>query len=119
MTIHVHLMRYVGADVRLRCYSDVTDCVLPFAAESNNSNCADWEDMYHIWDHTFQEVLGIDPSEHGSKIMLTTPPLNPTKNRMKLMETMFEHYGFSALNIQVQAGLTLFAQGKSFCQVAA
>ena len=68
--------------------------------------------MYHIWDHTFKDVLECDSTEEGSKIMLTNPPLNPTKSKMKLMETMFERYGFSALSIQVQAGLTLYAQGK-------
>ena len=77
------------------------------------SHLADWEDMYHIWDHTFDSALEIDPRRGETKIMLTSPPLNPTKSRMKLMETMFERYGFSALSIQVQAGLTLYAQGNA------
>lgn len=71
--------------------------------------------MYHIWDHTFESALRIDPAQGENKIMLTNPPLNPTQNRMKLMETMFERYGFSALSIQVQAGLTLYAQGNASC----
>ena len=78
---------------------------------------ADWEDMYHIWDHTFQSALALDPAQRENKIMLTNPPLNPTQNRMKLMETMFERYGFSGLSIQVQAGLTLYAQGNASCHI--
>eukprot|EP01041_Mallomonas_annulata_P001837 gene1837-3552_t len=42
------------------------------------------------------------PIENGiirpqdSKILLTEPPMNPTKNREKLVETMFEKYSFGA-----------------------
>ena len=44
-----------------------------------------WEDMYHIWDYTFgPQKMNIDPSE--CKIMLTEPPMNPTRNREKLIE---------------------------------
>ncbi|KAG9153021.1 hypothetical protein Leryth_026017 [Lithospermum erythrorhizon] len=40
--------------------------------------------MGHIWDHAFYSELKIDPSE--CKILLTDPPLNPSKNHetMKL-----------------------------------
>ena len=50
----------------------------------------------------------IDPSQH--KILLTEPPMNPTKNREKLVEKMFETYGFGACSISIQAMLTLYAQ---------
>lgn len=52
--------------------------------------------------------LQIDPSEH--KILLTEPPMNPTKNREKLVEKMFETYGFGACSVSIQAMLTLYAQ---------
>ncbi|GAQ89930.1 actin related protein [Klebsormidium nitens] len=68
-----------------------------------------WEDMGHIWDHTFYDKLRIDPSE--CRILLTDPPLNPSKNREKMIETMFEKYGFAGAFIQIQAVLTLYAQG--------
>ena len=67
--------------------------------------------MNQVWDHTFRNVLEIDPREEGTKIMLTNPPLNPTASRLRMMEAMFERHGFSALSVQVQAGLTLYAQG--------
>uniref|UniRef100_A0A7I4BN55 Actin-related protein 2 n=1 Tax=Physcomitrium patens TaxID=3218 RepID=A0A7I4BN55_PHYPA len=74
-----------------------------------NGIVQNWEDMGHIWDHTFYNILKVDPSE--CKILLTDPPLNPTKNREKMIETMFEKYNFGAVFIQIQAVLTLYAQG--------
>lgn len=68
-----------------------------------------WDDMRHIWDHTFFNLLTIDPTD--CKILLTDPPLNPKSNREKLLQTMFESYGFAAAFIQIQAVLTLYAQG--------
>ena len=75
-----------------------------------------WDDMQHVWDHTFYDELQVDPTE--CKILLTDPPLNPKGNRDRLLQTMFEHYGFSAAFIQIQAVLTLYAQGELIsCQV--
>ena len=59
-----------------------------------NGIVRNWEDMNHIWNHTFYDKLKIDPKE--SKIVLTEPPLNPLTNRKKLVETMFETYNFNA-----------------------
>jgi actin-related protein 2 len=59
--------------------------------------------------HTFNDVLKVDPSE--CRILLTDPPLNPTKNRERMVQTMFETWGFQGAFIQVQAVLTLYAQG--------
>jgi hypothetical protein len=50
----------------------------------------------------------IDPSQH--KILLTEPPMNPTKNREQIVEKMFEKYGFGACSVSIQAMLTLYAQ---------
>lgn len=68
-----------------------------------------WEDMEHLWDYTFNEALQVNPKD--CKIMLTEPPLNPKKNRQRMISTMFEKYGFQGCFIQVQAVLTLYAQG--------
>lgn len=58
-----------------------------------NGIVRDWVDMEHIWDHTFgPEKLNIDP--HNSKVLLTEPPMNPMSNREKMIEVMFEKYGF-------------------------
>jgi len=69
-----------------------------------------WEDMIHLYDYTFgQQKLGINPRE--CKLLLTEPPMNPTKNREKMIEVMFEHYQFDGLYVAIQAVLTLYAQG--------
>ncbi|EFJ41468.1 actin-related protein Arp2 [Volvox carteri f. nagariensis] len=69
-----------------------------------------WDDMGLIWDHAFSpEQLNVDPSE--CRILLTDPAMNPTANRQRMLEVMFEKYGFSGANMQIQAVLTLYAQG--------
>jgi len=41
--------------------------------------------MCHVWDYTFgASKMNIDPKE--CKILLTEPPMNPTKNREKMIE---------------------------------
>ncbi|CAN0094687.1 unnamed protein product, partial [Phaeothamnion confervicola] len=73
-----------------------------------NGIVKNWEDMEHLWRYTFDEKLKIDPSGH--KILLTEPPLNPTKNRETMIQTTFEKFGFAAANVSIQAILTLYAQ---------
>lgn len=75
----------------------------------HNGIVQNWDDMCHVWDHAFFNELKIDPKD--CKILLTDPPLNPSKNREKMVETMFEKYNFSGVFIQIQAVLTLYAQG--------
>jgi actin-related protein 2 len=66
--------------------------------------------MYLLWDYTFFQKLGIkDCSQH--KIMLTEPVGNPIKNRERMVQVMFEKYGFKAVYVSIQAVLTLYAQG--------
>ena len=58
-----------------------------------NGIIRNWDDMELLWDHTFgDECLNIDTGM--SKILLTEAPMNPKKNRERLVETMFEKYGF-------------------------
>lgn len=39
--------------------------------------------------------------------------MNPTKNREKIAEVMFETYQFHGIYVAIQAVLTLYAQGKT------
>ena len=44
-----------------------------------------WDDMNHLFDYTFgADKLNIDPP--NCKLLLTEPPMNPTKNREKMVE---------------------------------
>ena len=50
-----------------------------------NGMVRNWEDMQHVWDYTFGKTkLNINPNE--CKVLLTEPPMNPLKNREKLIE---------------------------------
>jgi len=75
----------------------------------DNGIIRNWEDMMYVWDYTFSEKLKINPKE--CKIMLTEAPMNPQSNRKKMIEVMFEKYGFNSAYISIQAVLTLYAQG--------
>jgi len=75
----------------------------------DNGIVKNWDDMYHLYDYTFSEKLKCNPSE--CRIMLTEPPLNPVKNREKMIEVMFEKYNFKSCYISIQAVLVLYAQG--------
>ncbi|KAM6997137.1 actin-related protein 2-B-like isoform 1-T1 [Tautogolabrus adspersus] len=75
-----------------------------------NGIVRNWDDMKHLWDYTFgTEKLNIE--SRNCKILLTEPPMNPTKNREKIIEVMFETYQFAGVYIAIQAVLTLYAQG--------
>ncbi|OMH80422.1 Actin-related protein 2-A [Zancudomyces culisetae] len=83
--------------------------VLSMSYPLENGIIKNWEDMRHVWNYTFYEKLKIDPRE--TKILLTEAPLNPRSNREKMVEVMFEEYGFESVYVAIQAVLTLYAQG--------
>ena len=43
-----------------------------------------WDDMKHLWSHTFYDKMGLDT--RNAKVLLTEPPLNPKSNREKMVE---------------------------------
>ena len=50
-----------------------------------NGIVRNWEDMLLLYDHTFgQEKMKIDTK--NTRILLTEPPMNPTKNRERMIE---------------------------------
>ncbi|XP_070492712.1 actin-related protein 2 isoform X2 [Chironomus tepperi] len=84
--------------------------MLEISYPMENGMVRNWEDMCHVWDYTFgPKKMNVDPV--NTKILLTEPPLNPLKNREKMIEVMFEKYGFHSTYIAIQAVLTLYAQG--------
>jgi len=87
---------------RLRQYLQIT-------YPMENGIVRSWEDALILWDYTFKEKLKVTPSE--CKIMLTEPPMNPKQNREKMVEVMFENYGFDGCYCAIQAVLVLYAQG--------
>ncbi|GMM51509.1 actin-related protein 2 [Starmerella bacillaris] len=76
----------------------------------DNGIVRNWEDMEHLWDYAFYEKLG-QSSFQDDKILLTEAPLNPLKNRERMVETMLEKYNFNGVYVAIQAVLALYAQG--------
>eukprot|EP01100_Stratorugosa_tubuloviscum_P013848 TRINITY_DN711_c2_g2_i1.p1 TRINITY_DN711_c2_g2~~TRINITY_DN711_c2_g2_i1.p1 ORF type:complete len:395 (+),score=210.51 TRINITY_DN711_c2_g2_i1:189-1373(+) len=74
-----------------------------------NGIVRNWEDIQYVWDYTFSEKLKVNSRE--CKILLTEAPMNPKTNREKMVEVMFEKYGFLGVYIAIQAVLVLYAQG--------
>ena len=50
----------------------------------------DWEDMKLIWDYAFNEKMKIDPRQ--CKVMFAESPMNPVKNREKMVEVRNKYY---------------------------
>jgi len=86
-------------------YRDMLETSYPV----ENGIVRDWVGMKHLYNYTFFEKMKIDCKDH--KILLTEPPMNPKDNQKKMLETMFEHYGFAGAKVNIQAMLVLYAQG--------
>ncbi|KAG9509067.1 Actin-related protein 2, partial [Fragariocoptes setiger] len=82
--------------------------LLELSYPMENGIVRNWEDMCHVWDYTFYDKMQVEPED--CKILLTDPPMNPISNRRRMLETMFEKYGFHSAYIAIQAVLTLYAQ---------
>ncbi|XP_065202797.1 actin-related protein 2 [Planococcus citri] len=84
--------------------------MLEISYPMENGIVKNWDDMCHVWDYTFGKTkMNIDPT--NAKILLTEPPMNPIRNREKMIEMIFEKYKFDGAYIAIQAMLTLYAQG--------
>lgn len=74
-----------------------------------NGMVRNWEDMCHVWDYTFgPNKMNIDAK--NCKVLLTDPPMNPLKNREKMIEVIvfFLFFIYCMLISQIFYILTLF-----------
>lgn len=56
-----------------------------------NGIVRNWDDMLLLYDYTFgKDKLNIDTKD--SKILLTEPPMNPLRNREKMVEVCINIY---------------------------
>ena len=77
-----------------------------------NGIVTSWPDMILVWEHAIYDELKLTKEEIGNRtILLTEAPQNPIKNREKMVEIMFTHFGFKGVFVHVQAVLTLYSQG--------
>jgi len=53
--------------------------------------------------------LKVKPAEN--KIFMTEPILNPKNNKEKMVEVLFEKFGFTGMQVGVQALMSLYSEG--------
>ena len=70
------------------------------------------DDMFLLWNYCLTQKLNIKEDELKNKtILLTEAPGNPLKNKVKMMQILFEKLEVSRMNIEPQAKLTLICEG--------
>ena len=70
-------------------------------------------DMEILWDYVLQKKLKINKSDFKNrKLLITEAPNNPTKNKEKMAQILFEKIGIGFFNIEPQAKMTLFCEGE-------
>ena len=70
-----------------------------------------WDDMERLWQHTFYNVMRMDPEEHA--VLMTESPLNPAENREKCTQIIFETFNSPAFHLSVSECLALHASGRA------
>ncbi|KAJ3606230.1 hypothetical protein NHX12_025750, partial [Muraenolepis orangiensis] len=83
--------------------------VLALRYPMKNGVIHNWNDMEKIWLHTFQQ-LGVEPEDHP--VLLTEAPMNPSENRERAVEVMFECFCVPFVYVAMQAVLALYAAGR-------
>ncbi|GJQ10935.1 hypothetical protein GpartN1_g2726.t1 [Galdieria partita] len=76
-----------------------------------NGIIQDWQAMEEIFKYIFFDELELDPLYQT--ILLSEPPLNPLKQREKMVEMLFEVFHIPALCIASQSMLALYSSGKT------
>jgi len=75
----------------------------------------DWTDMSTVWQYAFNQlksVAGTNFVLEDSPLLITEPPLNPTRNREKMAEVVLEDFNFPAMYVAVDS-ISLFASGRT------
>ncbi|KAM0688223.1 hypothetical protein COBT_000521 [Conglomerata obtusa] len=76
-----------------------------------NGLITDFDEMILIWDMIFDKMYSLDTS--NTTIFIAAPLFQSKKSNERLMEILFERYGFCNFFIENQALLTMYALGKT------
>merc|ERR1719150_957296 len=71
----------------------------------------DWTDMEKVWHYTFYDALRVNPEEHA--VVVSEAPMNPKKNRERMVEMLFEKFSCPASYIVIQAVMSLYSYGRT------
>merc|ERR1719262_344624 len=71
----------------------------------------DWDDMEKVWHYTYYDALRVNPEEHAT--IVTEAPMNPKKNRERMVELLFEKFSVPAAFIVIQAVMSLYSYGRT------
>ncbi|CAD7922516.1 unnamed protein product [Amoebophrya sp. A25] len=73
----------------------------------------DWEDMERVWRHLFLSELRLGANLQDHPVLLTEAPLNPRKNRERMLEILFDSFGAPAVCVVIQAVMSLYSMGRT------
>lgn len=73
-----------------------------------NGMVKDWDDCVHLWKHGFDK-MNVKPA--SSSVLVTEPVRNPDSAKEKVAELIFEKFGFSSMQCQIQAILSMYSEG--------
>lgn len=85
--------------------------VLKLEYPIQNGYVKNWGIMKEIWQYLFYDELRESASEHP--VLITEPPLNPTANREKMTEILFETFKVPAMYVANPCVLSLYASGRT------
>ncbi|CAJ1350598.1 unnamed protein product [Effrenium voratum] len=71
----------------------------------------DWSDMEKVWHHTFFDALRVNPEDQAC--IVTEAPMNPKKNRERMIEMLFEKFSCPSAYIVIQAVMSLYSYGRT------
>ncbi|XP_040393806.1 actin-like protein 9 [Cygnus olor] len=76
-----------------------------------NGIIINWEAAETLWQHMFEHKLGVPPEEHA--LLITEPPLSPTRGRENVAEVAFESLGSPGIFMAPQPVLSTYAHGRT------
>jgi actin-related protein 3 len=94
-------LEFVTGDDTLRPFGSTYESTFPV----KHGIVEDWNAMEHLWQTCFYDKLQCNTEDHP--VLLTETPLNNPEHREQAAEIMFETFNVPALNISVQAVLSL------------
>jgi len=95
---------YIGADAQERAGLLAMDFPI------QNGKVSNWDDMEAVWRHTFRECK-VEPGDQPC--LVTEAPLNPSDDRERMVELLFETFDVPACYLMIQGVAALLYSGRT------